>query len=120
MNRKELKQQYKESRPPMGVYRVHNKVGDRTLLGTSNNLPAMLNRQLAQLKMGAHANRELQQDWNQLGPEAFEFEVLDTLAPPEEPDYNPAADLSVLEALWLDRLAPYDERGYNRRPTAKL
>jgi hypothetical protein len=41
----------------------------------------MLNRQRAQLSMGAHANRALQKDRDELGSEAFEFEVLDELTP---------------------------------------
>ena len=49
-------------------------------------------------------------------PEAFEFEILDTLTPPERPDYNPKDDLKALEALWLDRLSPFGERGYNPEP----
>jgi hypothetical protein len=61
-------------------------------------------------------NRALQADWDALGPEAFEFEVLDTLAPPSRSDYDPSSDLRVLEDLWLAKLEPYDERGYNVKP----
>jgi hypothetical protein len=116
MDRKARIRQYKETPRPMGVYRVRNTVNGKSLVGSSVDLPAMLNRQRAQLKMGAHSNRTLQKDWSELGPEAFEFEILDTLKPPDRPDYDPTDDLRTLEEMWLDKLSPFDERGYNGRP----
>jgi hypothetical protein len=117
MNRKELIRAYKEARRPMGVYRVRNVVDDRSLVGASVDLPSILNRERAALRIGSHQNGELQRDWNRLGPDAFAFEVVDTLAPPpDQPDYDASADLRALLALWLDQLAPFDARGYTRRP----
>jgi hypothetical protein len=120
MNKKELTRAYKQSPRPMGVYRVHNTSSGRSLVGRSVDLPAMLNRERAQLRLGVHRNVALQRDWNQFGPDAFVFEVLDTLAPPDVPDYDPTEDLKVLEALWLERLEPFDERGYTPRPTERV
>jgi hypothetical protein len=100
----------------MGVYRVRNTVTGKSLVGSSVDLPAMLNRQRAQLKMGAHSNRALQKDWSELGAEAFEFEILDTLKPPDQPGYDPTDDLRILEEMWLEKLSPFDERGYNAPP----
>jgi len=43
--------------------------------------------------------------------------VLDTIkAPDDQPDYDASDDLRVLEELWVDRLQPFGERGYGRRP----
>ena len=104
----------------MGVYRVVNLRDGRSLVGRSVDLPASLNRERAALRFGSHANAALQRDWNALGPDAFAFEVPDTLAPPDDrPGWNPADDLRVLEALWLERLEPFGERGYMRRPTVR-
>jgi hypothetical protein len=116
MDRKALIREYKESRRPMGVFQVRNTANGKVLIGASVNLPAILNRQRAQLRMGVHQSRELQKDWAEFGPDAFAFEVLDTLTPPERPDYDPSDDLRALEELWLDRLSPFGERGYNARP----
>ena len=116
MDRKALIRGYKESRRPMGVFRVRNTVNGMSFVGTSTDLPGMLNRLRWQLGMGMHANRELQKDWNELGPDGFAFEVVDTLAAPERPDYDPSEDLRAFEELWLDRLSPFDDRGYNARP----
>jgi hypothetical protein len=104
----------------MGIYRVRNIRDGRSLVGRSVDLPARLNRERAQLRLGAHRNAALQHDWNVLGPDAFAFEVLDTLTTPEDkPDYDPTDDLRVLEALWLERLEPFGERGYMPRPAPR-
>ena len=119
MNRKELIRAYKQARRPMGIYRVHNVRDNRSLVGRSVDLPAILNRERVSLRFGMHMNAELQRDWTALGPDAFVFEVLDTIeAPKDQPDYDPTDDLRVLEALWIDRLQPFGERGYGRRPRA--
>jgi hypothetical protein len=120
MDRKELIRAYKETRRPMGVFCVRNIVNGRVLIGASNDLPARLNRERTQLKFGAHRNVELQRDWNELGTDAFAFEVLDELKVPDDaPDYDPADDLAVLESLWLDRLEPFEDKGYMKRPRDK-
>jgi hypothetical protein len=100
----------------MGVFRVRNAVNGKSFIDASNDLPAILNRHQFQLRQGVHPNRELQKDWNELGPEAFVFEVLDTLTAPDQPDYDPADDLQALKQLWLDRLSPFEDRGCNARP----
>jgi len=115
-NRKELIRQYKETRRPMGIFCVRNTANGKVLIGSSVDLPSRLNRERAQLGFGGHPNPGLQKDWNALGAAAFAFEVLDTLAPPVEPGYDPAYDLGVLEQLWLDKLSPFGERGYHVKP----
>ncbi len=112
MDRKAQIRAYKESPRQMGVFRVRNTVNGKSLIGSSVDVPGMLNRQRFQLGAGGHPDRALQQDWNESGPEAFEFETLDTLKPPEEPGHDPAADLRMLEQLWLEKLGRPGERGY--------
>ena len=46
----------------------------------------------------------------------FEAVVVDQSNYNKRPGYNPADDLKALEQLWLDKLSPFDERGYNARP----
>jgi hypothetical protein len=117
MNRKALIRQYKETPRPIGIFRVRNTVNGKSLVGRSVDVAAMLNRQRAQLRMGAHPNRALQDDWNALGSDAFEFEILDTLKPPaDRPDWDPTEDLRELEKLWLEKLAPFGGRGYHDEP----
>ncbi|MGE0825403.1 MAG: methyltransferase domain-containing protein [Candidatus Binatia bacterium] len=116
MDRKALIREYKERLHPMGVYLVRNTVKGKSLVGVSVDLPAMLNRHRAQLRFGTHVNRALQHDWNEFGPEAFEFHILDTLKASDRPDYDPSDDLRILEDLWLEKLSPFEDRGYNTKP----
>ena len=103
-DRRELIRRYKETPRTMGVYQVRNTRSGRCLIGASVDVPSMLNRVRAQLRMNGHPDRELQQDWETLGVEAFTFDVLDTLDPTDEPDYDPSDDLSALELLWAAKL----------------
>lgn len=116
MDRKALTRAYKETPRPMGVYRVRNTVTGKSLVASSVDLPAILNRHKAALRLGGHTNKELQKDWNELGPEAFEFEVLDTLSPSDRPGDKPADDLKELEAMWIEKLSPTEDLGYNAKP----
>lgn len=115
MDRREMKRQYKETARPMGVYRVLNRANGKALIATSTDLTAILNRHRAQLGFGSHPDGELQRDWNAQGSEEFVFEVLDTIAPGKEPAYDPSDDLEVLGQLWMSRLCPDGEPGYQTR-----
>ncbi len=107
-DRKELIRKYKETPTPAGVFRIRNIVTGRYLIGSNGNLPGILNRQRFQLEHGSHPNRDLQREWNELGPGAFEFEALDQLEPQKDPPRDPAEELRVLLELWREKLA--DER----------
>jgi hypothetical protein len=118
MDRKALIREYKANRRPMGVFQVRNTLSGKVFLGSTADLPSMLNRQRAQLQMGAHPNRMLQADWRAQGASAFAFEVLDTLTPSDDAGYDPREDLHTLEAMWLAKVAPFGERGYNTESKA--
>lgn len=65
IDRKGRIREYKQTRLPAGVYVVRNMRTGRSLVGSSPNLPGMLNRQRFQLEMGGHPDKELQADWNE-------------------------------------------------------
>ncbi len=104
MDRKALVRRYKETPRPAGVFRVLNTETGRVLLGSSTDLPGMLNRQRFQLENNLHPDKELQRDWKELGPAAFTFDVLDVLKPSDDPSYNPSEDLRTLKGMWLEKL----------------
>ncbi len=114
IDRKARMRQYKETPRPAGVYRVRNTVTGKSLVGSTGDLPGMLNRQRFQLENGSHPDRELQSDWNELGSGAFEFEVLDRLEPKHEPAYDPTEDLRVLKEMWLQKLTVSGEPLYRQ------
>lgn len=105
LDRREARRAYKESPRPMGILQIRNLVDGRTLVIRAVDLPARINRERAQLRLGCHHHTALQADWQQLGADAFAFEVLDTLSPPEEPNgFDAASELAVLEGLWIERI----------------
>lgn len=99
----------------MGVFLIRNNVNDKVLLGVSLNLDGVINRHEFQLKNGAHANKALQADWNALGSSNFAFEIVDELTPSQDPARDYRQELALLEKLWLEKLQPFAERGYNER-----
>lgn len=83
------------------------------LLGASVDLHGAINRHKFQLTNGSHANKQLQQDWNDHGSSNFAFEIVDELSPGEGAEFDSRKELSTLEDLWLERLQPFGDRGYN-------
>ena len=116
MDRKAKIRKYKDTPRLMGIYQIKNKVNGKILIGASVNLPAILNRYNAELKMDSCRNAVLQKEWNQFGPEMFEFNEHEILKPVDDPTYNPSEDLRVLEELWIEKLSPFNEKGYNQLP----
>lgn len=112
IDRKARIRQYKETLPPAGVFRVRNTATGKSLVGSSANLPGTLNRHRFQLEHGSHPSRELQADWSALGPDAFQFEVLDQLKPSDKPDSDATEDLRVLKELWFEKLMASGESLY--------
>jgi hypothetical protein len=116
--RTELKLAYKQNPPLPGVYQITNLVNGKRFVGSGPNVKGQLNRHQATLKMNVHRNRALQHDWNASSPNDFTFEVLEYLEPQNKPGYDYREDLAVLEELWLKKLQPYGEKGYNKPPKA--
>jgi hypothetical protein len=112
-SKKELIREYKERSKPAGVYQVKNTVNGKVLLGSSLNLEGPLNAHRFMLSIGRHRNRALQSDWNALGAEMFVFEILEVVKVKDEPSFDIAEELELLELLWLEKLKPVGEGGYN-------
>ena len=99
----------------MGVFQIRNTANDKVFIDSSTNVPGKINRHRFALNMGSHASKSLQTDWNELGETAFEFETIKPVEPRDDANYDYSADINVLEDLWLEKLEPYGERGYNER-----
>jgi len=113
--KEELKREYKQNHPPMGIYQIRNLTNEKIFVGSSLNLPGIFNRDKFALQMGGHSNKALQVEWNEFGSDNFAFEILDEIEAKEAPGYDYRKDLAFLEELWLEKLHPYDERGYNKK-----
>ena len=115
MDKRAAKLDYKLGRRPMGIFQIRNVKNDKLLIGSTPNLDAVFNRHKFQLDAGAHPSKALQTDWIEIGGENFAFEILEELPPRDDPNYDHSSDLETLEDLWLEKLEPYGEKGYNER-----
>ncbi|HEV7857173.1 MAG TPA: GIY-YIG nuclease family protein [Pyrinomonadaceae bacterium] len=118
-DKKKLKQEYRQNPRPMGVFLIRNMVNEKVFVGVSLDLAGIINRHKFQLAMGNHTNTRLQLEWNEFGGESFAFEILDQLNPQDDPQFDYRKDLACLEDLWLEKLQPYDDRGYNTRKLSR-
>ena len=107
--RKALREQFDQSRPEAGVYRIVNTRTNRALLGSATNLAAVRNRLEFARSTGSFGalDHRLVPDARSYGIDAFTLDVLEVLTP--RPEMTPAAlraDLEVLEDLWREKLDP--------------
>jgi len=115
--RKELLEQYKEIKTYMGVIQITNRINGKIFIAAYPNLKNRWLTIKSQLETGMHVNSQLQKDWNEYGPEAFDYKVL------EEKDTEKVMDIpwevKQMEKKWLEKLQPFGEKGYNKPPKFK-
>lgn len=116
---KRLKKEYKENPRPSGVFLIRNTVNGKVFVGAGLDIAGIVNRHRFDLTKGGHRNKKLQAEWNEFGGEKFDFEIVDQISPPESASSDPRADLNLLEELWLEKLQPFEERGYNERKQSR-
>jgi len=106
MNRKkELKEQYSQMKPDMGIFLIRSKSSNRFHIDWTQDLKSKMNRSIFELKFGSHSNKELQKEWNELGEGNFIIEILDILEYDEDElkiDYS--EELILLQMIWEERL----------------
>ncbi len=112
-NRQEIKREYKERQKQAGIFQIRNTANGKVLLGSSLNLHGPLNSHKFMLEMGSHRNMVLQREWKEFGPDKFVFEILEVVQVKDGPDFNVEEELTLLELIWLEKLQPFGERGYN-------
>jgi hypothetical protein len=78
-SKKEMRNEYKSMVFSAGIFQIINKTENRIYLQTSSDLERAFNSDLFKLKAEMHSNKNLQNDWNILGSEAFEFKIFDEL-----------------------------------------
>ena len=109
----DLKREYKERKKPAGVFQVKNTANGKVLLGSSLNLEGPLNSHKFMLTIGCHRNETLQKEWNEYGPDKFVFKILEVVKVKDDQHFNLSDELRLLEQIWLEKLQPFGERGYN-------
>lgn len=117
--RKELKEEYKQTKYKMGVFQIRNNVNDKIFIGSSLDLKAIWHAQKLQLDMGMHKNHNLQKDWNHFGSENFTYEIIEELEQSDDPNTDFNKEVKVLEELMIEKLQPFENKGYNIRNKSK-
>ena len=110
--KKELKQEYKQTKFPMGVFRIRNLINGKIFIGSSVNLDKIWNSHKFKLNNGLHPNKELQKDWNDYGENNFVYEILEEIKESAEPaDYE--KEVKDIEEICIEEYQPFGQKGYN-------
>lgn len=103
--KKELREQYRAMRPPMGVYQMRCIATGKCYIGATRNLDNVFNGLVFQLNLGGYPVKTLQRDWTLYGEKGFALSVLEPLAyDKDETKTNYAPDLEALRALCVQEL----------------
>ncbi|WP_110926437.1 GIY-YIG nuclease family protein [Bacillus massiliglaciei] len=112
--KKELKQQFKETAIEAGIYQIKNVKNNKIFIGSTRNFKT-LNGVAFMLETNTYTtNKELQNEWNQYGKDAFSFEILEKLEKKDSPFFNEKEALAKLEEKWAEKLQPHGVLGYKK------
>ncbi|WFA08880.1 GIY-YIG nuclease family protein [Tissierella sp. Yu-01] len=104
--KKELKEQYKQMKPDMGIFIVRSNKTNKCYIETSQNLNGFINRTRFQLNSGGHPNERFQRDWKEQGENNFTIEILEKLEyDKDESKTDYSEELEVMKFVWKEKLA---------------
>jgi group I intron endonuclease len=87
-----------------GIYKITNTRNGHVYVGQSADVPRRFVQHRYILNKGKAGTTRLQNAWDKYGPDAFEFQLLESL-PPDE--------LNAAEERWIRELGACGEKGYN-------
>jgi hypothetical protein len=114
--KKELKLQYKQMKPDMGIFIIRCKNNNKCFINAVHDLRGAQNGALVRLGAGMHPNKELQKEWKEYGSDAFTIEVLETLKYDKDEiktDYT--EELTLLQMIWEEKLTEQGLVFYQKR-----
>lgn len=87
-----------------GIYQILCVPTGKIYIGSARDLLSRWWKHRSDLELGKHQNRHLQRAWEKYGPDAFVHSVIELV-------FEPC--LIEREQYWLDRLRPFQDRGFN-------
>ena len=102
--KKELKDEYKHMKFPMGVFQIKNSINNKRLLDNSIDMMSKWKRHKMELIFGSHRNKVLQKDWNDKGEDNFVFEVLSELKSNNKENINSKKKFQSLQNIVIEKL----------------
>ena len=113
--KKELREQYKQMKPQMGVLIIRSTVTPKCYIQATQDLRGVMNGARVRLEAGIHPNKELQKEWNEFGSESFVIEVLESLEyEKDESKTDYSDDVALLQMMWEERVAKEGIELYRR------
>ncbi len=106
-SRKKLIEQYRQSRPEAGIYRIINGVTGRWYLGSDTDINTMAGKMDFARNTGMYGilPGNLQHEILRDGFENFQLEILERMpVKPETTAQELKEELKILEALWREKL----------------
>lgn len=104
MQRRNLKNAYKEQTTVGGVFCIECSGNHRQWLKASPNITGMRNKYEFAMAIGSCPEPGMRSEWLQYGAAAFSFSVLETLTKKEtQTDAEFREDLGVLLELWTEK-----------------
>jgi hypothetical protein len=114
--KKELKAQYLQMKPDMGVFVIRCDNTRKCHVQTARDFRAVINSNRAKLAGGFHPIQELQQEWTKLGTSHFVIEVLEKMDYDQDEsktDYQ--EELDLLKIIWEEKLENENWYLYHKR-----
>jgi len=103
--KRELKEQYKQMKPAMGILGIRSQKENWYYLEGTQNLRGTINGIRFKLESGFFPCRDLLQKWKEQGEDSFIFEVLEELPyDKDETKTDYSDDLELLLMEWEEKL----------------
>ncbi|KUO75287.1 MAG: hypothetical protein APF77_22400 [Clostridia bacterium BRH_c25] len=113
--KKELKQQYKQMKPQMGIFIIRSKVNNKCYIQATQDLRGVMNGAEVRLGAGMHPNKELQKEWKEFGSGNFTIEILENLEyDKDESKTDYTEDLALLQMIWEEKLVKKNMELYRK------
>lgn len=91
-----------------GIYRITNKISGQSYIGGTNNCQKRWTRHIWALKGGFHKLTNLQNDWNNLGSDNFEFIIAFPLPK------LPKTEFKILKTIEETKILQQTPNNYNK------
>lgn len=103
--RKELKEQYKNMKPDMGVFMIKSSLSNKGYIEGTQDLKSKINSIKFKLGFGIHPNKELQKEWKAQGEASFTIEILERLDYDKDESKTDYSDeLEILRMDWEEKI----------------
>ena len=101
---KKLKEEYKNTKRDMGVYKIYSQKTKNAYIGIAKDLKGIMNSMRFQLNLGSYPNKQLQGEWKEFGADSFTIEALDILSySKDEAETDYSDELKILAEMWAEK-----------------